>query len=58
MKIKMKKGTIKILSVIVLSTIFSIVTNFIPNHNTLSYILGMIFMGTVYVIFELIEDNV
>lgn len=57
MKLKMKKGTIKILSVIILSTLFSIGTNFIPKHNTLSYILGMIFMGIVYVIFELIDLN-
>lgn len=58
MKIKMKARTIKLIAVIVLSTLFAIVTNFIPNHNTFSYIWGMLFMGTVYIVFELMNNNI
>lgn len=54
---KIKAKTFRLIAVIILTIIFSIVANFIPNHNTLSYIWGMIFMGYVYMILELINDN-
>lgn len=58
MKFKIKKRTIKLLSIITLATLFALIANLIPNHNTLSYIWGMIFMGTVYIVLELMNDNI
>lgn len=57
MKFKIKKRTIKLIAIITLAMIFALITNFIPNHNVLSYILGMLFMGVIYIITEFIQDR-